>query len=187
LNIKQIIKDSLVVASAMPDEGTDEGIIHRNRSKHFVESLAAALREFYRAEKGLFVLSKHHGDHRLEFGLNELLYDILVCKTAQVSSSLENEVLTFVTKAIWLVESEFARNSREAIYDFNKLVLGSSENKLFVGPQVSDEPSFLQPLCEPAKYCDSKTYIALVPHPSDWRRRALDVHCWIFENGWQSL
>lgn len=187
LDIKLIIQDSLVAANAMPDEGNDERLIHRNRSKNFVESLAGALRQYYLNNDAVFVLSKHHDKHRLDFGLNELLYDVLVCKTSQVPSSLENEVLTYVTKALWQIESEFARNSREAMYDFNKLVLGSSENKLFIGPQVSDEDSFLRPLVEPARHCLSNTLVALVPHPSEWKRATLEVHCWVFNNGWQPL
>jgi hypothetical protein len=152
----------------------------------FVESLAMKLREYYAGE-GIFVLSRHSPDHRREFGLNELLYDILVCKTDQVRSRSENGNLTYVTGAIWQVESEFARNRRQAIYDFNKLVLGSSQNKLFIGPIVSDEDVFLQTVGGPAKYCDSNTYIALVRHPSKWKLVPLDVHCWKFDNGWKPI
>lgn len=137
--------------------------------------------------KNCFILAKHSNYYRREFGLNELLFDILVCETDRVTSSNRKKVLTYVTKSIWQIESEFSRNSREAMYDFNKLVLGASENKLFIGPQVSNERAFLQPLEKPARYCASNTYVALVPHPSEWKRVNPDVHCWVFRNGWQPL
>jgi hypothetical protein len=187
MNIKQILQQSLKLAAASPDSGENLQFIHRNRSQNFVKTLAAQLREEYRDQKNVFVLSKDFGETRTEFGLNELLYDILVCETSHVASVIEKETLTYITKAIWEIESEFARNSREAIYDFNKLVLGSSENKLFIGPQVSDEEGFLKPLNEVAKQCKSNTYVALLPHPSEWKSKSLDVHCWSFNNGWQKI
>ena len=132
-------------------------------------------------------MSKHSKHHRREFGLNELLFDILVCETNQVISSDKKKLLTYVTKSIWQIESEFARNSREALYDFNKLVLGASENKLFIGPQVSNREGYLKTLEKPASHCNSNTYVALVPHPSDWKRESQDVHIWIFKNGWKKI
>jgi hypothetical protein len=187
MNIKQILQQSLTIAAELPDSGENPQFIHRNRSKNFVETVASQLRKEYQDQKYVFVLSKHYDKARMEFGLNELLYDILVCETSHVASVLEKETLTYITKAIWEIESEFARNSREAIYDFNKLVLGSSENKLFIGPQVSDEAGFLNPLIEVAKHCKSNTFVALVPHPSEWKSKSLDVHCWLFNAGWQKL
>lgn len=172
-----------------PDEGEIPRLINRNRSKNFVEELASQLREEYTNHKSVFVLSKHSGkqDHREKFGLNELLFDILVCETEEVQSALGNETLTFVSKALWEIESEFARNSREAVYDFNKLVLGSSENKLFVGPQLPDEKGFLEPLAELAKRCNANIYVALVQHPGDWKKDEPSVHCWKFNGEWQPI
>src|ERR1041385_2659198 len=100
MDTKRIIRESLTAANAKRDKGSSERIKHRNRSKMFVESLAMKLREYYAGE-GIFVLSRHSPDHRREFGLNELLYDILVCKTDQVRSRSENGNLTYVTGAIW--------------------------------------------------------------------------------------
>jgi len=186
MNIKQTIQQSLMIAAGLADSGGSPQLIHRNRSKNFVETLASQLREEFKENESVYVLSKHYEHTRLEFGLNELLYDVLVCETDQVQSAIEKEYLTFVIRAIWEIESEFARNSREAFYDFNKLVLGSSENKLFVGPQVSNEATFINLLAEAAKYCHGNTYLALVPHPSEWKSQKLDVHCWLFNKGWQA-
>ena len=187
MEIKELIEISLAEAKDEPDGGTSQRIIHQNRSKNFVESLSSKMREHYKNSRNIFVLSKHSEHHRREFGLNELLFDILVCETDQVISSDKKKNLTFVTKAIWQIESEFARNSREALYDFNKLVLGASENKLFIGPQVSNQDGYLKTLEKPARHCDSNTYVALVPHPSEWKRKSLEVHLWIFRDGWEEI
>ena len=187
MNIKQIIKDSLDKANREHDKETDLKLIHRDRSKNFVESLAGKMREHYRNSRNIFVLSKHSKHQQREFGLNELLFDILVCETDQVTSSDRKMPLTYITKAIWQIESEFARNSREALYDFNKLVLGASENKLFIGPQVSNHDRYLKTLEKPASHCDSNTYVALVPHPANWKQVSLEVRLWEFKDGWQPI
>jgi hypothetical protein len=187
MNIEQIIIDSLDKANSEHDKETDVKLIHRDRSKNFVKSLAKELKEYYKEKSGVYILSKHSKHHRREFGLNELQFDILVCETNQVTSSDRKKHLTYVTKAIWQIESEFSRNSREALHDFNKLVLGTSENKLFIGPQVSNQEGYLKTLEKPASHCDSNTYVALVPHPSEWKQESLDVRCWIFRDGWEEI
>ena len=110
MNIKQTLQQSLTIAANLPAPGENSQFIHRNRSKNFVETLASQLRKEYQAQHNIFVLSKHYDKTRTEFGLNELLYDILVCETDHVASVLEKETLTYVTKAVWEIESEFARN-----------------------------------------------------------------------------
>ena len=126
------------------------------------------------------VLSKHFPANRHAFGLNELLYDVLVCATSSVPSAKESASLTFLTRGIWAVESEFARDSRQALYDFNKLVLAATENKLFVGPQTSDEGAFLAPLLSPAARCTDSVFAALLPHPSEWNTSPLHSHAYRF-------
>ena len=170
------IEAALRTAQAYPDEGDSPSHIHRNRSKHFVEALAVHLRDLYSAQTNLRVLSKHFDGYRHEFGLNELLYDVLVCETSTVLSAAEATPLLFVTRGLWAVESEFARNSREAVHDFNKLVLAATESKLFVGPQVADEAAFIAPLLAPAVRCKGAVYVALVTHPAEWRSLPPSVH-----------
>lgn len=162
---------------------------NRNRSKEFVEALGEGFRERYVGRKSVAVLTKHYETpiQRRRFGMNELLYDVLVCDTAQVDSATKKEKLTYVTKGLWLVESEFARDSRQAIYDFNKLVLGRGENLLFIGPQTNDPEAFLAPLAAAAEACTTPLYVSLVPHPNDWGLKGRQVRTWEFKNGWHSV
>jgi hypothetical protein len=185
MNIKQLIEEAFYEVSSNLSTETDALKLHRERSKLFVEALAEGFRNHYKSDS-YYVFSKHFEGNRKKFGVNELLYDILVCRGAVLNSSNRHSELTYITDSIWQVESEFARDSRQALYDFNKLIIGSSENKLFIGPQVSNEVGFLDTLAKAAKHCHATTYLALLPHPKEWANEKR-VKCWVYENGWKSL
>jgi hypothetical protein len=101
-------------------------------------------------------------------GLNELLFDVAVCGTGVTPSAVAGRNLTYLTGSLWAVESEFARDSRKAVFDFNKLVLSAADQKLFVGPAVADQESFLAALGPVADCCTGSVFVALVPHPDEW-------------------
>ena len=86
------------------------------------------------------------------------------------------------------VESEFAKDSHQAIIDFSKLVLGSAENKLFIAPLVYDSDAFIQVLLEPARHCNGEVYLALVPHPNDWDKADDEIRVYqLVENQWKRM
>ncbi|MFC1988969.1 hypothetical protein ACFLVW_00110 [Chloroflexota bacterium] len=100
-----------------------------------------------------------------------------------MESSVHKTKLLFIKEVLWQIESEFAHDSRKALVDFNKLVLGSGENKLFIGSQVKQgkENSFLSVLQPAARYCTGDVYVCMIPHPSNWVNSDNDVHLWIFK------
>jgi hypothetical protein len=155
---------------------TELKALHVGRSRQFVEALVAALRKSYIGDPSVVVLSKFHLQNRNRFGLNELLYDISVCDTATTLSAHQGKELTYVRKCLWSVESEFARDTRQAIFDFNKLVMSSADNKLFVGPQVTKNKAFLATLGPVADSCSGSVTVALIPHPAKWVQGAQEVH-----------
>ena len=108
---------------------------HRARSSRWVDCLAERLRALA-ASPNVVVFSKSDKSNRKAFGLNEMLFDICVCETDECDAYRGNKKLTYITRALWLVESEFARNSAEAVKDFNKLVIGRADNKLFIAPRL---------------------------------------------------
>ena len=162
------VRSALLSAAAMPDDGFTEVQMHRNRSRNFVEALANAFRLDSKKQPNIRVLSRHTDAHRSEFGLNELLYDVLVCEVAQTKSPRHSRPLTFVRRAIWQIESEFAADAREALFDFNKLILGNAPYKLFVGPKTDNDAKFIEALFPSAQSCSGQVFIALLPHPSQW-------------------
>jgi hypothetical protein len=100
-----------------------------------------------------------------------------------VESSIHKKKLCFIKEVLWQVESEFAHNSKSALIDFNKLVLGSGKNKLFIASQVKKgtENSFLSVLRPAAGYCTGDVHVGMIPHPSKWVDTDNDVHLWIFK------
>ena len=100
-----------------------------------------------------------------------------------MESSLHKRKLCFIKEVLWQIESEFAHNTRSVLIDFNKLVLGSGRNKLFIASQVKrgTENSFLSVLKPAAGYCIGDVYVGMIPHPSNWVDTDNDVHLWVFK------
>jgi len=177
-DIKQLLQKSLALAQAEPDKGKSVQEINQNRSRSWVKFLADQLLTHYQSEQDIRVFSKYDETNRKDFGLNELLYDIVVCKVGEVLSAKHGKKLLYIKETLWQVESEFARNSRQALIDFNKLVLGSAYNKLFIGPQVSEVEPFVSVLKPAARACTGNVYVALIPHPAKWKGTSDYVRLW---------
>ncbi len=179
-DIKQLLQESLVLAQAEPDKGDSTQKRNQNRSRSWVSILAAQLKAQYSTNSDIRVFSKYDKANRKDFGLNELLYDIVVCRVDEVASSTHKKKLYYIKDTIWQVESEFAHDSRQALIDFNKLVLGSAQNKLFIGSQVrkGKEDLLLNVLKPAARVCTGHVYVALIPHPAKWKDINGSVKLW---------
>ena len=155
--------------------------LHRQRSSEWVQCLAHELKTLVGDDRNVRVLYRNNDENRDDFGLNELLYDVCICRTAEHPSARGGRALRYVTGAVWLVESEFARDSCQAVKDLNKLVIGRAENKLFIGPTLgpADEAGYLAALLPVAAAAAaegaSRVYVALVPHPGEWAPEMSDV------------
>lgn len=178
------VRTALELAATMPDGGEDAPQRLRRRARNFVQALAMAFRHAPDTVANRRVLSKHSNAHRAEFGLNELLYDILVCEVAQTVSPRNAKALPFLSRVHWQIECEFAKNAREAIYDFNKLVLGCAPYKLFIGPQTYDDAKFLDALLPSALSCTGTVFAALVTHPSQWGEEVTARFWQVDGGGW---
>lgn len=164
------------------------GYLHRERSRLWVEALAEEFRCAYADDPSVRVFSKHHEGNRRDFLLNELLHDVSVCRVATVPAAAHKKELLYVTEALWQIESEFARDSRQAIVDFSKLVIGSADGKLFIGPQVTDNESFIEVFAPAAATTPGDVFLALLPHPASWDSSDAGPLLWRFSNGaWCSL
>jgi len=183
-DLKQLLQEALHLAQSKPDSGDSVQKINQNRSQVWVKVLAEQFRNRYQGDPNIRVFSKHDYSNRKDFGLNELLYDIVVCRVGEVESSVHGKRLLFIRDVLWQVESEFANDSRKALIDFNKLVLGSAAHKLFIGSQVrkGTENAFLSVLQPAAKSCTGNVYVSLIPHPSRWIDTDNDVHLWTDSN-----
>ena len=190
MNVKTVVMGALEAAQGRDDAIVDRGARHRARSARFVERLAAGLLEEH-ADCGQAVASmtKHDEQYRHLFGMNELLFDVALVSYDVVDSGSSGKDLAFVTKGLWIVESEMAKDKRQALFDFNKLILGQADNKLFVGPHVHDEAGYLRVLAHAAGNCSGSLYVAFIPHPDEWPVIAADsVGVWAWrESTWESM
>ncbi len=182
-DVKQLLQEALQQAQSKPDTGETTQKINLNRSRSWVKALAEQFKKRYGGDSEIRVFSKDDYSNKKDFGLNELLYDVLVCRVGEVESSLHKKKLLSIMGVEWQVESEFAHNTRSTLVDFNKLVLGSAKNKLFVASQVKKgtENSFLKVLQPAAGYCTGDVYVGMIPHPANWMDIENDVHLWVFK------
>lgn len=165
MKIKENITKSIIQSYNSVDKSLSIQSLHSNRSKEFIENFAHILRKEYFKDKSIYrVFSRHFSENRNEFKTNELLYDISVCSISFVLSPNKNKLL-YIKKAIWQIESELHEtDSHASLVDFNKLVLGSAENKLFICSNIK----FLETLLPAAKCCSGKIFICIIPHPRKW-------------------
>lgn len=177
------LQRALTTAMRVPIPADTAQRRHARRSRAWVAALADEFRTHYRGDPDVRVLSKHDPSNRGEFGLNELLYDVLVCRVGTAPAAIRPGTITFVREALWQVESEFKPDSQAAAIDLSKLVLGAAPHKLFVGPQVSKEARFLAALLPAARCCSGEVYVALVPHPREWDDCEAVVRTWRLVDG----
>ena len=126
--------------------------------------------------------------------MQEMLFDLAVCKTSTVNSYPKKVQLPFIAESYWLIESEFEQgNSREIIIDMSKLVMGSSKNKLFVASHKLTDPKWesgiLKMCSDIAKPCTGNLFFCFIAHPKDWHNESApvpSVHQWINDN-WKRL
>ena len=168
---------------------------NRKRSTAWVSALADQFQENYRLERHR-VFWKANTKNQKNFGLNELLFDIVVCSVSTTESlQSQSNRLEFIVDSHWQIESEFARNTREILVDMSKLVLGSTENKLMVASHRHPrrerditERDILAQCSDIASRCGSNVYFCFVSHPEEWKRdpQAPSLYEWT-AGDWEEL
>jgi len=181
------LKKALATAARLPDKGKPDGAAHRARSQRFVGALARGFQDYFEGhDPPVRVFWSGNPENRADFNRKEFQYDIAVCEIGRALSASGRAMLSFVTKAHWLVESEFEHDSRAAIIDMSKLAVGDSENMLFIGPAVGPRDGYLAMLGQVAPHCHGQLYLAIVDHPSNWKKYPpnLELYGWV-DNGWR--
>jgi hypothetical protein len=150
--------------------------------------LADELRKHINTDGSIRVLFRQDRTNKKAFGVNELLYDIVAFSEGLTNSSRRGQELHYIEKPLWQIESEFHRNDRKVVNDFNKLVLGSAPYKLFVASRRENKQSFLEMLAPIAKACSGEVYLAIVVHPRFWNKDGAEPEVYRFlPNGWEEL
>lgn len=136
-------------------------------SRKWVELLAAALRggKHYGAPP-FCVFDRDCGLNRQEFGVSELLFDILVAETTTVSA-VRGKELRAITRAEWIIESELDPvRSSQVLRDLNKLVVGQARNKMLVVSRNQQFQTWLAKLIPQLMGNDyARIFLAEIPPP----------------------
>ena len=173
--------------NALPAGDRAEKEVHRERSAGWVDALAKELKCLYeKDDRDIRVFWKNWEDK--DFGTSqprrEMLFDVAVCQVKEAISIQNHETLYFVSKCLWLVESELANNSKEILIDLSKLVMGSSEMKLFVagvplwkGRRREEREEQILKMCrEAADRCGEPLYFCFILYPKEWNEPNIDKY-----------
>lgn len=214
VNLCQILRDAYrnALASPISDSKTrtqsELSDLHSARSSAWVKQLAHALanhesnREQTEGKHEIRPFYRGYSKESQIFGLTEFLHDICIARIGTVPANIHDTRLDIVKSVLWQVESEFSSNSREAVMDFNKLVAGSGENKLFIGPYLGNSTQarsaasgyrdvLRSVLLDVDIARDENWYLGIVPHPKLWEDDVAEgVKCWRFdrdEGNWMRI
>ena len=165
LDLKALISQAWLSALGQSTSAEDSS----ERAKFWIGCLARVFQLSCR-QGNLRVFWRENDCNRSEFGLNELLFDISVCQVEQVGSIRQGRPLAYISKNLWLVESELNdKSSREITKDFSKLIMGSSVNKLFVSSYQGDLQEKVLEMCrEMARFCEGNLFLCFIEHPRKW-------------------
>ncbi len=170
-NVLDVVNKAWARARDRQSQDQDIGKRNRLRSSDWVCALAETFEKEYDVSDVHRVFWLGNDTNREQFGINEYLFDVMVCSVSTVESlQRQSNRLEFIDQCHWQVESEFNRsNSREVIVDMSKLVVGSAENKLFIAAhRTSGEQDLLKLCAGIARRCIGAVYFAFVAHPDEW-------------------
>ena len=189
MNIQDILRDSYHQSQKALVMGTSPQSLARARERAFVKSLAAQFEARYAAQN-CRVFSVYGRGNRADFGSEQLLFDIEVCRAAAATSAHRHQQSFFVvTEALWQVAIDLSRDWRQVVYAMNRLRCGAAANKLVIAAAPKDAPdSFLKTLAQACPGDDGAFYLATMPHPRDWEEDDGRLELWqIAAGAWQSV
>ena len=184
MNIKQLINTSFNDATKSMVMGTSPQALARARERVWIKTLSAHLGEAL-DEADSRVFSAYQRGNADDFGSEQLLYDIQVCRVGiTTTADKKKEEIHYIQASLWQIETNFSREIHQAVYAFNRLVTGNSENKLFIGAQLkTGRDTFIGTLKASATACSGTVYLALIPHPNDWDDDDYALDVWQFTDG----
>ncbi len=192
MDIKNIITQTIEGLKEKASKDNSQGSeMDRNkkRAKMWVESLANNLKEA--VDKDALMFYKGYEENKEQFGLTEYLHDILICTTEKLPSPGKGKELQTVKRVIWQIESELiaSRDTRTLLTDFNKLTLGSAQNKLFVMSHAKNNSNkeLLKFFEKPASFCSGNLYLAFIPHPGVWTTSKDKAEVYEYVSHWKTI
>ena len=169
MNIRHLLHYSFHDARNALVMGTSAASLARARERAFVKAFATQLSEAFTTED-IRVFSAYGRGNRNDFGAEQLLYDVEVCRVDCGTTSDRKKVnFAYIRAALWQIEIEFSLDWRDAVYTLNRLSCGAAENKLLItARRKSGRDDFLATMLPVASACTGQVYLALLTQPQDW-------------------
>ena len=158
------------------------------RSFKWVHLLALELQQLWAQQPGVLTHFKQL-EKPAPRTAGELLTDIHVVETKEVSSIQKGTPIPVATRSLLAVESEFSHNSRELLYDLGKLFLVRAPWLIFVSARVGSQSDQHLPTSQLKMYeeaaklglsADVKLLVAVVTDPSKWEKGAAENELQIY-------
>ena len=189
MNIQDILLDSYQKALKALVMGTSPESLARARERAFAKTLATQLESAYEGED-VRVFSAYGRGNRPDFGSEQLLFTIEVCRVAAASSAhRKQESFCYIAEALWQIEIELSPDWRQVVFAMNRLCCGAAANKLVIAAQSADgNDIFLETLELGGAGCDGNLFLATIPHPRNWEDEEETLKVWqIADSKWQAV
>ena len=169
--------------------GTSPESLARARERAYVKTLATQLESAFEGEE-CRVFSAYGRGNRRDFGSEQLLFDIEVCRVAAASSAhRKKESFCYIAEALWQIEIELSQDWRQVVFAMNRLCCGTAVNKLIIAAQSADAHDiFLRTLEPGAAGCGGNLFLATISHPRNWEDEEETLKVWqIADSKWQAV
>ncbi len=184
MDIRRVINESYGRAQKALVMGTSPDALARARERAFVKTLAELLASEY-AGDDIRVFSQFGRGNRRDFGAEQLLSDICVCRVgAGQTGGRQSQEFLFVAEVLAQVEIELSREWQREVQALNRLISGSAAEKLLVAtlPGRGGAAS-LETLQAPFAAITGAAGLALIPHPADWDTAEAEPEVWRLDDG----
>lgn len=184
MNISRVIDRSYASATKALVMGTSPQALARARERAFVKALAEQLRSEY-AGDDIRVFSRFGRGNRRDFGTEQLLGDICVCRVnSGQSGGRQSQDFLFVAGALAQAEIELSRDWRREVEALNRLMSGSAVTKILVAALPDrGHAERLETLRAPFAALPGRASLALIPHPAEWETTEAAPEVWRLDDG----
>ena len=187
MDIRRWMEDTYRYAQRELVMATSEKALYQLRERVWVKTLARQL-ESQLDDESIRVFYPRNYDHRSDFGVSQFLYDVHACQVAEMDGGANKGTIHYIQQSLWQIESYLGKERRKAVQNFNKLVVGAGENKLYVGAQSATQSNLLDTILEPAKACSGDIFLVLIPPPAEWDDLDYEINIWqLKKNKWTEI
>jgi hypothetical protein len=165
-----------------PNQQTGNLSILQSRSFEWVRLLALELQQHWAQQPGVQTHFKQLESHAPSTA-GELLTDIQVVQTKEVPSIQKGTLIPVATSSLLAVESEFAHDSRELLYDLGKLFMVRAPWLIFVSSRAGRKSDQNLPTSQLRMYAEAarlglpvgaNLLIAVMTDPTEWHKGAAE-------------